>query len=184
MNATGGIYWRSSPDWNSPEISPGTGVFPGTVIAVSCYEVGTADVPGSTDDMWEQASWVSGSGSGSGRINEHFIDDGSAIDEPSPGVPACAVTAPAPSPPPPPPAPQTWLETAGSVAHTWTNYTNAGGTEGPSIANGQTVAIACRLTGFAVADGSLGGTGSRKVLGTVPITFQLMPSTQRWRDIG
>jgi hypothetical protein len=52
------------------------------------------------------------------------------------------------------PAPTTYSETVGSVAHTWTNYTNAGGTEGPSIANGQTVAITCKLTGFAVADGN------------------------------
>jgi hypothetical protein len=87
MNATGGIYWRSSPDWNAAEISPGTGVFPGTVIKVSCFEVGKADVPGTTDDMWEQASWISGSGSGSGWINEHFINDGSALDKPSPGAP-------------------------------------------------------------------------------------------------
>jgi hypothetical protein len=40
------------------------------------------------------------------------------------------------------------------VAHTWTNYTNAGGTEGASIANGQTVAIACKIIGFKVADGN------------------------------
>ena len=31
----------------------------------------------------------------------------------------------------PPPTPSTWNETVGGVAHTWTNYTNAGGTEGP-----------------------------------------------------
>jgi surface antigen len=54
----------------------------------------------------------------------------------------------------PPPPPQTWGETAGGVAHTWTNYTNAGGTEGPSVAGGQTVQIACRLQGFRVADGN------------------------------
>jgi hypothetical protein len=40
------------------------------------------------------------------------------------------------------------------VAHTWTNYTNAGGTEGPEIADHQTVAISCRLQGFTVADGN------------------------------
>lgn len=45
-------------------------------------------------------------------------------------------------------------ETAGGVAHTWTNYTNAGGTQGPSIAANQTVQIACKLTGFRVADGN------------------------------
>ncbi len=55
---------------------------------------------------------------------------------------------------PPPPPPQTWAETVGGVSHTWTNYTNAGGTEGPSIASNQTVQIACKLTGFKVADGN------------------------------
>jgi hypothetical protein len=58
------------------------------------------------------------------------------------------------STPPPPPPPPTWAETAGGVAHTWTNYTNAGGTQGPSIASGQTVAISCKLQGFRVADGN------------------------------
>jgi hypothetical protein len=71
-----------------------------------------------------------------------------------------------PSPPPgdsgggePPPneapsPPSTWSETTGGAAHTWTNYTNAGGYEGPTIPSNATVQIACRLTGFAVADGN------------------------------
>jgi hypothetical protein len=40
------------------------------------------------------------------------------------------------------------------VSHTWTDYANAGGTEGPSIASGQTVQIACALAGFRVSDGN------------------------------
>jgi NlpC/P60 family len=55
--------------------------------------------------------------------------------------------------PPPPPTP-TFAETTGGVAHTWTNYTNAGGTEGPSIPSNATVQIACRLAGFRVEDGN------------------------------
>jgi hypothetical protein len=39
------------------------------------------------------------------------------------------------------------------VTHTWTNYTNAGGTQGPSIQTGQTVQVFCRVQGFRVADG-------------------------------
>ncbi len=46
------------------------------------------------------------------------------------------------------------LETTGSVAHTWTNYTNAGGYEGPEISKNATIGIACRIQGFAVADGN------------------------------
>ncbi len=54
----------------------------------------------------------------------------------------------------PPPPPTTWNETAGGVAHTWTNYADAGGSEGPSIGGGQTVQIACKVQGFRVADGN------------------------------
>jgi surface antigen len=63
-------------------------------------------------------------------------------------------TSTASPPTPPPPPPPTWAETTGGVTHTWTNYTNAGGTQGPSIASNQTVQIACRIQGFAVADGN------------------------------
>ena len=57
-------------------------------------------------------------------------------------------------PPPPPIPPPTYTETVGGVTHTWTNYTNAGGTQGPSIPSNTTVQIACKVTGFAVADGN------------------------------
>jgi surface antigen len=52
-----------------------------------------------------------------------------------------------------PPA-QTWAETAGSVVHTWSNYSDAGGSAGQEIANGQTVQIACKVTGLQVPDGN------------------------------
>jgi hypothetical protein len=56
--------------------------------------------------------------------------------------------------PQPQPVATTYAETPGSVAHTWTDYADAGGSEGPSIASGQTVQISCRLNGFQVADGN------------------------------
>ena len=46
------------------------------------------------------------------------------------------------------------LETVGGVTHTFTDYSNAGGNQGPSVSTGQTVTIACRVQGFAVADGN------------------------------
>ena len=52
------------------------------------------------------------------------------------------------------PPPSTRAETVGGVTHTWTNYTNAGGTQGPNIAAFQTVQVACKVTGFRVADGN------------------------------
>jgi surface antigen len=79
--------------------------------------------------------------------------------QPQPGPAPTATATPAPVPtatpaPLPPSAPPTWGETTGGIAHTWTNYTNAGGTEGPSIGANQTVRISCRLQGFRVADGN------------------------------
>lgn len=55
---------------------------------------------------------------------------------------------------PPPPAPTTYPETTGGVTHTWTDYSDAGGTEGASIPAFDTVQIACKVTGFKVADGN------------------------------
>ena len=54
----------------------------------------------------------------------------------------------------PQPAPQTYPETSGSVVHTWTDYANAGGTEGPEISSNDTVQIACKVSGFRVEDGN------------------------------
>jgi hypothetical protein len=94
MHADGGIYWRSAPDWSTAEATNGNGVYPDTTISVHCYQSGAA-IPDSTNTMWEQATIASGSGTGSGWINEHYINDGSALNQPSPGVPPC-VTSTAP----------------------------------------------------------------------------------------
>ena len=45
-------------------------------------------------------------------------------------------------------------ETTGSVTNTWSNYTNAGGTQGPTIASRTTLVVNCALHGLAVADGN------------------------------
>lgn len=68
---------------------------------------------------------------------------------PAPAMPTPSVTTIAPNS-------STYAETSGTNGekHTWTNYTNAGGQEGPSIPAGQTVQIACKTTGFKVANGN------------------------------
>lgn len=78
---------------------------------------------------------------------------------PAPTAPPTSTGSPSPSPSPspptsPPPPPPTHAETVGGVTHTWTNYSNAGGTEGPSIPSNETVQVACKVTGFKVADGN------------------------------
>ncbi len=100
MNGSGGIYWRSEPNWAAPEAEPGNGVYEGTAVTVHCYQSGTS-VPGSADTMWELASWATGPGRGEGWLNEHFINDGAPINQAPPGVPACNVPAPATTPTPP-----------------------------------------------------------------------------------
>lgn len=102
MNDSGGIYWRSGTNWNTPVRKSGYGVYPGTRISVSCYQVGAANVPGSADAMWVRASRVSGPGTGSGWINEHFVNDGAPINRAAPGVPPCVTPKPAPPKPAPP----------------------------------------------------------------------------------
>jgi hypothetical protein len=52
------------------------------------------------------------------------------------------------------PSPTTYPETTGGAANTWTNYLNAGGFQGPTIPAFTTVQIACKVTGFRVADGN------------------------------
>jgi hypothetical protein len=94
MNAPEGVYWRSEPNWAAAERVSGFGVYNGTIIEVHCYQSGTT-VEGSADTMWEQATDVGGRGYGSGWVNEHFINDGQPINQPSPGVGPC-------NPPPPP----------------------------------------------------------------------------------
>jgi hypothetical protein len=61
---------------------------------------------------------------------------------------------PTPTPTPAPTPPATRAETTGGPTNTWTNYTNAGGSQGPTIPSNATVQIACKLQGFRVADGN------------------------------
>jgi hypothetical protein len=117
------------------------------------------------EEAWENVTWRSYGTSKQVRFScSSVADEQPAPAAPSPVPPAPEAPAPlqpvspistAPeSPPSSPPAPQTWSETTGGVTHTWTNYTNAGGYEGPSIPSNDTVQIACKLTGFRVADGN------------------------------
>lgn len=83
---------------------------------------------------------------------------GGGSSSPAPAPTSTSTTATlspsAPAPPTEPAPPPTWTEYAGGPSHTWTNYTNAGGNEGPTIPANQPIQIACKVPGFAVADGN------------------------------
>ena len=49
---------------------------------------------------------------------------------------------------------RTYAETVGGETHTWTDYATAGGSQGAPISAYATVRIACKVTGFKVADGN------------------------------
>jgi hypothetical protein len=48
----------------------------------------------------------------------------------------------------------TFTETVGGPTHTWTNYSDAGGTQGATISTSQSVQVTCVVQGFKVADGN------------------------------
>ena len=80
---------------------------------------------------------------------------GSLIGTPfvDPAVPNCSGGGEAPGETEAPPQ-NTLAETSGSVVHTWSDYTDAGGSKGPEMPSNDTVQIACKINGFTVADGN------------------------------
>ena len=104
------------------------------------YEIGSSPW---NNEYYVSADAFYNNGATSGSlIGTPFVD---------PSVPSCTslTTTTATSPPP-----QGASETTGSTASTWTNYLDAGGTEGPQISSNATINVTCRLTGFAVSDGN------------------------------
>lgn len=90
---------------------------------------------------------ASGAGSGSSSPG----GSGESTPSPAPGTSNPGTSSPpAPSAPPAP----TYAETTGSVVHTWSDYSDAGGSAGPEIPSHATVQIACKVSGFTVADGN------------------------------
>jgi uncharacterized protein YwgA len=68
-------------------------------------------------------------------------------------VPVCSSSAgPSPTPTTQPTLPHS-EETTGTAVHTFTDYSDAGDPQGPTIPSNTTVSVTCRVQGFAVADG-------------------------------
>jgi hypothetical protein len=153
-----GIYFRNSPHTADTSRTPGIGVYKNEQVQLLCYAFGDAVGP-YEDRLWydvrDVTRPISNGASNVGWLNAHYINDDMASNQVDTGVPACSgYSQPEPAPSPSPAPAPTYAETTGGVVHTWTNYTNAGGNQGPSITSNATVQIACKVTGFAVADGN------------------------------
>jgi surface antigen len=148
---------------NRPAVTPP----PTTTTTQPPLQVVPGTVQGSSPNLQGSSPNLQGGGS-PGQGSSTPIQGGTGSGG---GTPAPATTTTTRPPPPPtthptttqppatttttrPPAPATWPETAGGVAHTWSNPQDAGGTEGANVAGGQTIQISCRLQGFKVQDGN------------------------------
>ena len=76
VNADGGVYWRSDPNWNTPITLTQQGVYTGDTVKLACYTRGSTVPPYYNNPLWYWAEIVSGYGQGSGWVNDHFLDTG------------------------------------------------------------------------------------------------------------
>lgn len=121
-----------------------------TTVQVACKVTGFRVADGNTwwyriaSSPWNGAFYASAdafynNGSTSGSLSgTPFVD---------PAVPDCGGADPSPPPP-------TYPETTGGPTNTWTDYRSAGGSQGQTIPGQTTVQIACKVTGFRVANGN------------------------------
>lgn len=90
VNADGGVYWRSKPDWNMAIQVTGHGVYTGDTVYLVCYKRGGTVPPYYNNPLWYWARVITGQGQGEGWVNDHFLATGS--DQPNipvSDVPTC-----------------------------------------------------------------------------------------------
>ena len=93
VNADGGIYWRSGPDWSFVVTDPGHGIYTGDRVNLNCFVNGGTVPPLNSNALWYFASIYSGRGIGQGYLNDHFLNTGLNVpNQVVPGVPACVIT--------------------------------------------------------------------------------------------
>jgi hypothetical protein len=148
---TAGSVVNTWTDYGDAGGSAGPGIATHQSVLVTCRLQGFAVADGNT--WWYQIAsspWNDNYYASADAFYNNGAASGSLFGTPfyDPAVPVCASSSP------PPPPPNTFGETTGSVTHTWTDYQDAGGNEGPSVPSNETVQISCRLQGFAVADGN------------------------------
>jgi hypothetical protein len=100
---------------------------------------------------------TSGTPSSGASTPTGFPSSGATTPPPSTGTAPPSTGNPPPGTGNPPPATGsagTYTETVGGPTHTWTDYSDAGGSEGATIPTGQSVQVTCVVQGFKVADGN------------------------------
>jgi NlpC/P60 family len=116
------------------------------------FEWNTASVPDQGYGPWGTvnvaATALDASGARTGTRDYRRV----SIDNTTGSTPPPTTGPPVPTPTGTPTT--TYPETTGGATNTWTNYTNAGGNQGPTIPSNTTVQITCKLQGFPVADGN------------------------------
>jgi len=159
LETTGGVT-RTWTNYASAGGTEGPSIPSNATVQVACVVQGFRVADG---NVWwykiESSPWGGSFYASADAFYNNGATFGSLAGTPfvDPAVPSCTgAQPPPPNPPPPlpPPAGPGYAETTGGVTHTWTNYTNAGGTEGPSIPSNATVQVACAVQGFRVADGN------------------------------
>ncbi|MBL8159448.1 hypothetical protein JNJ66_03250 [Candidatus Saccharibacteria bacterium] len=89
-NASDGVFWRLDSYWGSSVNHPGAGVYDGDRVRLECYKWGNVVPPLNNNGLWYQATVISGRGTGSGMVNDHFLITGFDLPEILlPNVPPC-----------------------------------------------------------------------------------------------
>jgi hypothetical protein len=166
------VNFRSCPQIDGTDCQVITALPNGSDLTMLCWEdvpsVGWATPP--PTDRWFY-SLVDGTTDSLGFVNAGYVDDQIKTPEcvaptsvqnnppqpaplpatSSPGAGSSAGTPGSPASTAPKP---TFTETVGGPTHTWSDYSDAGGTGGATIPTGQSVQVTCVVQGFKVADGN------------------------------
>ena len=153
QDAVGGVYWRSAPDWNTAVRAPGNGVYPDSRLELNCFQTNGGTVPPYwNNSLWYQARVVGGSGSGSGWINDHFLNTGiNRPNIPVSGVPRCGTNNSQPAATAPPQGTyvsRSWqLRYCVESSYAGCNPATSAANRAPSIAALSPVAMVCYQDG-------------------------------------
>lgn len=92
VNASGGVYWRDSPNWNDPIKISGQGVYDGDRVLLQCYELG-GPVPPYGNTLWYYAEDLSRfTPDGyyqNGLVSDHFLNTPGTAAHPQPQGSPC-----------------------------------------------------------------------------------------------